>query len=90
MNGYKIISEQCRKAGQERKAELYDFLGSCTIDDICALFDSAAFNDIAKGYLRRALFELQGEGSITSKQADAIRKRYSYQFDEATAKDVIG
>lgn len=89
MNGYKVIADAHRKAGQERKADLFDFLGNCTDDDICTLFDSTAFNEIAKAYVRRALSELQDDGTITSEQAEAVRARHSGLFDEMQAKQVI-
>ena len=34
MNGYKILADAHRKAGQEHKAALFDFLGECTQEDI--------------------------------------------------------
>ena len=86
MNGYKILADAHRKAGQEHKAALFDFLGDCTEEDICTLFDSSAFNDIAKGYLRRALLDLQDDNTITSEQAAAIRERHAGLFDEINAE----
>lgn len=89
MNGYKVLADAHRKAGQEHEADLFDFLGNCTDDDICTLFDSTAFNEIAKGYLRKALSELQDDGTITSDQAEAVRARHSGLFDEMQAKQII-
>lgn len=89
MNGYKVLADAHRKAGQEHEAKLFDFLGNCTDDDICTLFDSTAFNEIAKGYLRKALSELQDDGTITSDQAEAVRARHSGLFDEMQARQVI-
>lgn len=89
MNGFLMYAETYRKAGQERKAELYEFLGNCTDDDICSLFDSTAFNEIAKSYMRKAVSELQDEGVIDEEQARAVRNRYALLFDEMQAKQVI-
>ncbi len=86
MNGYKILADAHRKAGQEHKAALFDFLGECTQEDICTLFDSSAFNDIAKGYLRRALSDLQDDNTITREQAEAIKERHAGLFDEINAE----
>lgn len=53
-----MLADAHRKAGQQRQADLLDILAGCTQEDICALFDSTAFNDIAKGYLQQACREL--------------------------------
>lgn len=89
MNGYKILADAHRKAGQEHEAELLEFIGKCTADDICFLFDSTAFNDIAKAYLRRALSDLQDDKTLTSEQAEAVRARHAGLFDEVQAKQII-
>lgn len=98
MNGYSVMAESCRNMadtgyinGQElrRKAELYEFLATCNDDDFCTLFDSTAFNEIAKSYLRKAVSELQDEGTITEEQSKAVRNRYALLFDEMQAKQVI-
>lgn len=98
MNGYALLAESCRNMadtgytnGQElrRKAELYEFLATCNDDDFYTLFDSTAFNEIAKGYLHRALSDLQNDETITSEQAEAIRARYAGVFDEMQARQVV-
>lgn len=89
MNGYKVLADAHRKAGQEHEADLLDFIGNCSPDDICFLFDSSAFNEIAKAYVRRAVSELQDDKTLTSEQAEAVRARHSGLFDEMQAKQVI-
>lgn len=99
MSGYAFMADVMRNAAEsadeptkgelERKAALYDFLGNCTQWDICALFDSSAFNEIAKGYLRRALSDLQDDNTINSDQAEAIRARFAGIFDEMQARQVL-
>lgn len=89
MNGYKVLADAHRKAGQEHEADLLDFIGKCSLDDICFLFDSSAFNEIAKAYVRRAVSELQDDKTLTSEQAEAVRARHSGLFDEMQAKQVI-
>ena len=89
MNGYKVLADAHRKAGQEHEADLLDFIGNCSPDDICFLFDSTAFNDIARAYVRRAVSELQDDKTLTSEQAEAVRARHSGLFDEMQAKQVI-
>lgn len=91
MNGFQIMAKAYKKNGQERKAELYEFLGNCSNDDICMLFDSSAFNEIAKGYLRRACEELEREGVLDEdeEQGKAVQRRFSVLFSEKTAKEVL-
>lgn len=90
MNGFTMMADSYRKHGEEKKAKLYDFLGSCSDEDICTLFDSSAFNDIAKGYMRLAVRELVDEGELDEEQGVAVRNRFSLLFDEKLAKEVCG
>ena len=97
MNGYKLLSESYKKAAEEgniskeeaaKHTRVYDFLASCDLDDIFILYDSSAFNEIAKSYMRLAVRELVEEGTIEEEQGRAIRNRFSLLFDEKTAKEV--
>lgn len=97
MNGFEIMAETYRKAAAENKISqeqaakqirIYDFLSTCTDEDINSLFDSAAFNEIAKGYLRRAAAELVEENVIDEDQAAAIKRRFSLLFSEKKASEV--
>lgn len=97
MNGYKLLSESYKKAAEEGKiskeeatkhSRVYEFLASCDLDDIFILYDSSAFNEIAKSYIRIAARELIEEGAIDEEQGRAIRNRFSLLFDEKTAKEV--
>ena len=38
------------------KARIYDFLATCTSEDIINIYNSGAFNDITEAYARKALF----------------------------------
>ena len=98
MNGFELMSESYRKAAEQgkitratadKKCRIYDFLATCDQEDICSMFDSAAFNEIAKSYMRRAVKELTDEGTIDEEQAKAVRNRYSLLFDEIQADEVI-
>lgn len=98
MNGYKMIAEAYRKAFEsgkiqkeeaEKMVRIYEFLGSCNQDDFCTMFDSSAFNEIAKSYMRLAVKELIDEETIDEDQGRAIRNRFSLLFDEKTAKEII-
>jgi len=84
-----MLADAHRKAGQQRQADLLDILAGCTQEDICALFDSTAFNDIAKGYLQQACRELAAEETITEEQAKAVQRRYNVLFSEKRAKEIL-
>ena len=97
MNGYILMADSYRKAAGEGKIEageaeriarLYDFLGSCTESDIYTLFDSTAFNEIAKDYMRAAVRHLIDKGTIDDEQGTAIRNEYAFLFSEKTAKEI--
>ena len=97
MNGFKLMAETYREElakgeiTQEeatRKCRVYDFLGTCDQDDLYNLFDSSAFNEIAKSYLRIAVRELVAEGKIDEEQGKAIQSRFRFLFDEKQAKEV--
>ena len=97
MDGFKIMSESYRKAAEkgmitkeqaDKDCRIYDFLGACDEEDIYTLFDSSAFNEIAKSYMRIAVKELVEEGTLEEEQAQAVRNRFSLLFDEKKAAEV--
>lgn len=94
MNGFKLMAESYRKAAgidqgeAERIARLYDFLGDCSQDDIYTLFDSTAFNEIAKDYMRKAVSRLVDNGTLDEEQGQAVRNEYAYMFSIMTAKEI--
>ena len=95
MNGFKLMAESYRKATgiskaeAERIARLYDFLGDCTESDINTLFDSTAFNEISKQYVREAVKRLTANGTIDEEQATAIRNEVSRLYEDMTAAEVM-
>lgn len=98
MNGFQLQADAYRKAAEQGKitqeqadkeCKVFDFLATCDDEDICNLFNSSAFNEIAKSYMRLAVRELADEGVIDEEQATAIRNRYSLLFDEKRAQEVI-
>lgn len=98
MNGFALLSDSYKKAlsqGQiskeeaEKKCRVYDFLATCDQEDFCNMFDSSAFNEISKSYMRLAVKELTDEGTIDEEQAKAVRNRFSLLFDEKQAHEVI-
>lgn len=97
MKEYRVFADTYRKEAEkgnlsqkeaEKVARIYDFLAECDQDDIFNLFDSSAFNEIAKSYMRLAVRELVEEETIEEEQARAIRNRFSLLFDEKKAKEV--
>ena len=98
MEGYKIMADSYRKAAAEGKISKeeadkiirsYDYLTECDQEDIYCLFDSSAFNEISKSYLRLAVKELIEENVIDEEQGRAVRNRFALLFSEKTAKDVL-
>ncbi len=98
MNGFQLTADSYRKAAEQGKinkdyadkeCKVLDFLATCDDTDICNMFDSSAFNEIAKSYLRIAVRELTDEGTIDEEQAQAVRNRFSLLFDEKQAHEVI-
>lgn len=97
MDGFKLVADSYRKLASEGKitkeqaekdCKAYDFLATCDDEDICNLFDSSAFNEIARGYLRLAVKELIEENVIDEEQGRAVRNRFSLLFSEKTANEV--
>ena len=98
MNGFKLLADTYRKAAEdgkinkdqaEKECRVYDFLANCDEDDINTLFDSAAFNDIAKSYLRKAVKELVQEDIIGDEQEKAVRNRFNLLLSELKSCDVL-
>jgi hypothetical protein len=97
MNGFTLEADSYRKAAEQGKmgkeegeqfCRIYDFLGTCSEDDFYKLFDSTAFNEIAKDYMRLTVRELVDEGTLDEDQGRAVRNRFSLLFDEKQAKEV--
>lgn len=98
MDGFKLMAQAYRKAAEEGKitkdqaakdCRIFDFLGSCSQEDIYSLFDSSAFNEIAKAYMRKAVSELVEEGEIDEDQGKAVKNRFALLFDEKKAREII-
>lgn len=94
MNGYKALADGYRQMAEKgeiphekakRLAALYDFLSGCDNGDFYDLFDSSAFNEIAKAYLRLAVQNLVKREVIDDEQAAAVRREYAVLFSEVTA-----
>ena len=97
MNGFKILSDTYRKAAEDgqiskeqadKDCRIYDFLSTCDDDDFYRLFDSSAFNEIAKSYMRLAVKRLVANGTLEEEQGTAVRNEFAFLFDEKQAKEV--
>ena len=96
MNSYKMVSDSYReylethpdisaekKAEIERKIKILDYLEGCSKEDRFELFDSGAFQEIAKGYYLIAI-----ENSQVSEETKSIlRRELRTLFDTVTASE---
>jgi len=97
MNGFSMFAETYRKAAEqgkidkaqaEKKARIFDFLGTCDQEDFYILFDSTALNEIAKDYMRETVRRLVDDGTLEEEQGRAVRNKYSMLFEDLTAKEI--
>jgi hypothetical protein len=86
-DSYKILIEQGKidKDTAEKEIRIYDFLGTCDIDDLCRLVNSAAFNGIIMAYCKLAV----KNADIGDKEQDKILSQFPWIFEEYTAKEVL-
>lgn len=80
MNGFVMMADSYKKLAaegkisQEEAAEeirIYDFLATCSKEDIFRLVDSGAFNDIIRAYAKRAI-DNGGIGGLFDLNADEV------------------
>ena len=99
MNGYKALADGYRQMAEkgeiphekaERLAALYDFLSGCDNGDFYDLFDSSAFNEIAKAYLRLAVKNLVRREILDDEQSAAVLREYVCLLSEVTAREAEG
>ena len=84
---YKILAErgQIPKEEAERKRAVYDFLGTIEKSQRYDLFDSSAFNDIVKAYVRLALKNTE----IDEEKTEEIMQELRWLFDTKSSKEVL-
>lgn len=96
-NGFAMMADSYQKAAgegkinkeqAEKKARVYNFLATCDTDDLYTLFDSTAFNGVARGYMRAAVKHLIANKTIDEEQGAAVRNEYTILFSEKTAKEI--
>lgn len=74
---------------KKKMDKLLNLVTACSEEELCELFNTSAFNEIARSYLRLAVRQLVDEGIIEDEQARAVRNRFSLLFDEKTAQEVM-
>ena len=97
MNGFTLLAEAQRKAVErgliskeeaEKKCRIYEFLATCDDEDFYNMFDSSAFNEISKSYMRLAVKRLVENGTLEEDQGTAVRNEFAFLFDEKQSKEV--
>lgn len=93
MNVYKMIANCYKKDiengdlsnATKRKIEIYDFLATCSLEDLCQMVDSSAFNGIITAFLIQSLNNI----NIDEENKKKIMKNLAWTFDEMTASEVL-
>lgn len=92
MNGYQMTADSYRtllereqdidRASIESKIKALDFLATCSKEERLELFNSSAFNDVVKGYLKMACNNMELEDEVRQGLLNELR----YLFDTVTAE----
>lgn len=94
MNGYLLIAESYRmlekqgkigKEEAERAVKVYEFLSTCSEDDLCEIIDSAAMNNIIRAFVKKSVCDA-GLDTDTQRQ---VMGELEYMFDTKTAKEIL-
>jgi len=95
-NAFKLMADSYRRDAEEgnawakKECRIYDFLATCDEVDKCLLFDSTAFNYIAKAYVEETTLRLLKEGTIDEDLAREVNREFAYLFSCLTAGEVTG
>ena len=93
MNGYEMMADSYKKAIEQGKMSkevadpeirIYEFLSTCSQDDIYRLVNSSAFNDVMKAYMNKAIKNAE----LKKEDEDRVTNELRYLFDEKTAKEI--
>lgn len=68
----------------EQEIRIYDFLSTCSQDDIYRMVNSSAFNDVMKAYMKKAVKNVGLKEDDEKKVLNELR----FLFDEKTAKEI--
>lgn len=69
----------------EKRVRIYEFLATCDTDDLCAMVDSSAFNDIIRAYLKRAV----NNSVVSNKTKEKVLEQLTWVFDGKLAKELL-
>lgn len=86
-NSYKLLVEQGEMTEEQaqRSIKIYEILAGCDKDDFCQMVDSAAFNDIIRAFLTKAI-----KGAKLDKiSEDKVMNELHYLFDDLSAKEIL-
>ena len=86
-DNYKKLLETGKidKETAEQNIKIFDFLSTCDTDDICALADTGAFNDIIRAYCRKSMTNLD----LDEKTVTAVMSELNWLFDMVNAKNIL-
>lgn len=84
---YRVLAErgQIPKEEADRKRAVYAFLGTIEESQRYDLFDSSAFNDIVKAYVKLALKNTE----IDEEKTEEIMQELRWLFDTKSSKEVL-
>lgn len=93
MNGYQMTADSYRQLLEsdkypdldreaiKHKIKALDFLATATEEERLELFNSSAFNDVVKGYIKMAVDNMELEDEVRQGLLNELR----YLFDTVTA-----
>lgn len=93
MNGYTVMADSYKKAIEQGKISkedaepeirIFEFLSTCSQDDIYRLVNSSAFNDVIKAYMNKAI----KNSKLIKEDEERVLNELRYLFDEKTAKEI--
>lgn len=98
MNGYQITADSYRhflendkdpdtdREAIQHTIKALDFLATATEEERLELFNSSAFNDVVKGYLKMAVDNIELEDEERGEIRQKLLNEFRYLFDTVTAK----
>lgn len=98
MNGYQMTADSYRQLLEsdkypdidreaiQHKIKALDFLATATEEERLELFNSSAFNDVVKGYLKMAVDNIELEEEEREEVRQKLLNEFRYLFDTVTAK----
>lgn len=98
MNGYTLMADSYRKLMEqgkldkdvaEKEIRIYDFLATCSDDDLYRMVDSTAFNEIIRAFCRKAIRNAEIEEDEDERPIEkAIMNELRWLFDTKSCREV--